>query len=291
MVAFAGGDLGGQQHAPDAAVQLEKHYRIVVGSATCHHGAQVGEQALHLQAGHVAHEVVCVRPDVPQDGGRPPAPRIGPPLRLLVSLRFEQLRQPPLRVLRHHLAHLADAAASHPRARLLDQRVAGVVVGHREDEAGRRGQAAQVVGLLHGHRQRLVADDVNAPLQKGARHRMVQVVRGDDHHRVDALIGREGRLRLHHLPPGPVYAICCQPQLRAGLPRLLRVRRKGARAQPPFAVEGGRHPVHRADEGARSSSDHAVAEGQGHLMPRRRSAAPGIRPPVGRAPATRRRSP
>jgi hypothetical protein len=76
------------------------------------------------------------------------------------------------------------------------QRVAGVIVGEREDEARLLHRGLHLLGFREAHRQRLVADHMNAGFEKRISRARVHVVRRNDGHRFDAVLAC--RLRLRH---------------------------------------------------------------------------------------------
>ena len=108
----------------------------------------------------------------------------------------------------------AELARAHPLARLAHQRVAGVVVGQAEHEAGAPHRPHQVERVVDRGGHRLVADHVDAGLEERLGGRMVDVVRGDDRDRVDAVVAR--RLLRHLLEA--VGALGRDPQLRGRRP-------------------------------------------------------------------------
>ena len=201
------GDLRGHEHAARPALEAQQQAGVVVELASRHEGAEVGAQALELQTGDGGDQVLGMRADVAQCAGRATAGRVGAPAGLLVVAALELGGQPALVVLDHHLAHLADRAGGHQRARLAHHRVAAVVVGHAEHAAAALDGAQQVLGLFAGVDQRLVAHDVDARLGEGLGHRMVQVVGRDDGDEVDALVDASREFVVEQRLPVGVVAI------------------------------------------------------------------------------------
>ena len=106
-VFLAGRDLAGLVEPPGAAREAHEDGRVVLHGAAGHERRQFGEDGLDLEAGHVADQVVDVRPDVAHRRRRPGLRRILPPRRLLVAGRFEAGGEPSLGVLGDDLAESA----------------------------------------------------------------------------------------------------------------------------------------------------------------------------------------
>ena len=66
-------------------------------------------------------------------------------------------------------------------------RIAGVVVGHGKEQPGAAHGPLQVLRILERRGERLVADDVDAGLEKRFGRRIVQVVRGHDGDGINAI--------------------------------------------------------------------------------------------------------
>ena len=243
-----------------AAREAHQDRRVVLHRAPRHQRREFGEDGFDLEPRDVAHEVVHVRPDVAHRRRWPRLRRILAPRRLLVAALLEAGREPALRILGHDLAQLAQRARPHQVARLLDHGVAGIVMREREYEAGALHRAAEILGIGHRGRHGLVADDVDAGVQEGRRDRVVQVVGGDDRHRVDAAVRVQRGLRGGHLAEGTVDAPRVQAQFAPLRPGTVRVRCEGARDKLPLAVQRRGHPMHRPDEGTGPAADHAVPE-------------------------------
>jgi hypothetical protein len=136
---------------------------------------------------------------------------------------------------------------------------------HAEAQPRLRGEPLELLGLLDRDRERLVADHVEALLERELRGAVVDVVGRDDRDGVDASFGRQLRLGLEHLLPGPVDAFRIEPELGARLPALRRVARERARDQLEAPVHREADPVDRADERAGSAADHPHAQLAGGL--------------------------
>ena len=235
-----------------------------------------------------------MRPDVAQRAGHARPRRIRAPRRLPVPARLERRREPALQVLQLDAADLPQPTLAHERPRVLDHRVAAVVVREREHPVPRVHEPAQRLGVRHRRRQRLVAHDVEPRLEEGARNIEVEMVRRDHDHEVEAVVRRARRFGGRHVGVAPVHAFRVESDLGALRRRPLRVRRERPRRDPGEPVQLGGHAVDVPDEGARPASDHAVPESARHPRPPSalrpmltnptpslRSAPPGIRPPAG----------
>ena len=184
--------------------------------------------------------------------------RIGAPGRLLLAGLLEPRGQPVLRVLDLHHAQLAELARLDPRARLAHHRMAGVVVGQAEHEAGAAHGPHEVERVVERGGQRLVADDVDAGLEEGLGGRVMDVVRRDDRHDVDAVVAR-GLLR-RHLREAAIGALRRDPKLCRRGPGARRIGAQRARDQLVAVVQACGDPMHRTDEGALAAAHHAKAQ-------------------------------
>ncbi len=194
-----------------------------------------------------------------------PGPRrVRAPRRLRVPALLEGRGQPALEVLQLDAADLPQPPLADQRPRVLDHRVAAVVVREREHAVPRAHEPAQRLGVRDRRRQRLVAHDVETRLEEGARHIEVKVVRRRDDHEIQPPLRRPRRLRGRHFDVAPVHPRGIQPHLGPLRRGPLGVRREGAGRDPGQPVEFRRHPVHVPDEGARSASDHPVRQAAGH---------------------------
>ena len=176
-------------------------------------------------------------------------------------------REPALWVLDHHLADGAESPARDQALRLLHHRIAGVVVGETEEPSARLDPIADRERLRQIERHRLVADHVEAALERGHRHRMVEVVGGHDGDEVDAVRRSPLRLSIDHLAPRRVAAILVEVKVPPRRARVRGIRGERAAHQLDRAVEGCRHAVDRADEGAAAAADHSHAKASLHREP------------------------
>ena len=249
-------DLRALEQAPGAPTEAQQHCHVVVQAAARHEGAQLGANGQDIQTGNVPQQVLGVAADVAQRPGDAAAGRIGAPARLFVAQLV--LRQPALVVGHRHLAQRAQRPAADHRPRLTDHRVAAVVVGDGKNHAALTGQRQQFLGLRYGMHQRLVADDVEARVHEGPRHREVQVIGRDDAHGVDG-VGPPLFARQHGFP-GVVSAFRGQAQRRPGSPGALRRAGQCPGHQLELPVERGGVAMHGPDEGALTAADHAQAQ-------------------------------
>ena len=149
---------------------------------------------------------------------------VGAPGRLLARLGR---REPALRVFHLHEPDVPQRPRGDPRPRLPYKGITGIGMGQHEMPPACRDRRGDGLGLRRGCGQRLVADDTDPGPQKGDGGPRVQVVRGDDRHRVDPVGPRrdpvhrpdEGAVPAahhpqpqqprHHRPPKPSIAAIC----------------------------------------------------------------------------------
>ena len=163
-----------------------------------------------------------------------------------------------LDVLDVDLADRAERAVPDHGAGVADQGIARVVVGDAEDEAARLDPPDQVLRVRELGGQRLVADHVQAGLERVARGRVVLGVRGHDREHVDAVGARRlAGEQLGMVAVGPVGGDAEVLRRRA---RALRVAAEDRGHHLIVVVEAGGGPVHRADERARPAADHAQTQ-------------------------------
>ena len=260
VVLHAGVDLRRHQHATGAVGEAQQQVGIVVEGSARHQRAEVGAQALDLQAGDRGDQVLRVRADVADGARRPTARGVQTPAGLLVAAVLERGGEPALAVLAHHLAQRAQFAGRHHGTRLPHHRIATVVVGDAEHRALPRDGGDERVGLRTGVHQRLVAHDVETGLDEGLRHREMHMVGRHDDDEIDALVGRAPQFVGQQRGPVAVVACLVQEQVAARRTGLVRARRKRAGDQLGLAVERDRVAVHRADEGVAPTPDHGVAQ-------------------------------
>ena len=233
------------------------------------------ESSGELEPGHVVGEVIGVGADVAERPAGARALRIGAPLGLLVAALLGRPGQPVLRIFDLHQPKDAEIAALDHLAHPAHQRIAGVIVGEGEEAARLLDRRLHPLGFGERHRQRLVADDVDARLQEGDGRPGVHVVGGDDRNRLDPV--RPLGLRLRHALVVVVDAVGRKSKGFARPARLLRRRRQRAGDQFVLVVDARGDAVHRADEGALAAAHHAepdasaglgvAASLDGHLIP------------------------
>ena len=228
-------------------------------------GGDVRGEFADLQAGDVFGEILRVRADVADAAGGAAPLRVGAPGGLLLPARFEPRGEPALRIFDDDLADLAELAGGDHLARLLHERVAGVVVGEAVEQAGLFHELAELLRLGEIEGRGLVAEDVEAVFERHLRRRKVHVVRRDDDDEVHALVRRQARLRLDHFLEGAVAAVRRKEEVRAGLARTSAGRREGAADEFDLPVDVRRDAMHRADERAASAADHAVTNFSAHM--------------------------
>ncbi|MNS82696.1 hypothetical protein D3C72_1164470 [compost metagenome] len=136
-------------------------------------------------------------------------------------------------------------------------RIAGVVVREDEQCIGLVGHLLQLFGVFQIGGQRLVADDMDAALQKRLRCRIMHMVGGNDRHRLDAILAQ--RFLFGHFLERTIATLGIEPQLVAGSEGFFRRRGQGPRHEIETIVEPRRHAVNAADKCARTTTDHAKA--------------------------------
>ena len=129
VVFAAHADLAGVQHAFGSVVEAQQDIAIVLQLAAFDKNRQVSGQFLDVQARNVFRKVDGVRADIAHATGRAADGRIGAPGGLFLPGAFKQRGEPPLRILDHHFADLAQLALFHHLAGFLHQGIAGVVIG------------------------------------------------------------------------------------------------------------------------------------------------------------------
>ena len=175
-----------------------------------------------------------------------------------MACRLQRLGQPGLDVFDIDEAQLAEQAGGDHGAGLPDHRIAGIGVGDGEEPAGAAPGFDQILGLLDRHRQRLVADDVEAGFHEGFRRAVMNIVRGDDGDDVDP-VGTVA-LAFHHRLPGLVAAVRGEVRLAAALARPFGIGGERAGDELVAIVDPGGEAMHWADEGARAAANHAEAQ-------------------------------
>src|SRR5207247_3057689 len=92
--------------------------------------------------------------------------------------------------------------------------MAGVVVRHGKKQAGATNHLGQVQRIVESGGKRLVANNVDASLEKRLRRGIVQMVRGHDGYGINAVF--PSRLDGSHLPEIRVCAIWRNVQIKRG---------------------------------------------------------------------------
>ena len=199
-----------------------------------------------------------MRADVAETAPRARARRIDTPAGLLVPRLFQLGGEPILDILRLDDADGTQLARGHHLARLAHHRVSRVVVRDAEHESGAPHQAHEIECVLDGRGHRLVADHVDAVVEKDTGDRMVAVVRRHDADDLDPVGAfRFGR---RHRGKARVHPVRRETQIGARVPRPLGIRRQCARDQLVLPVQPGAQAVHGADERAATAPDHAEPE-------------------------------
>ena len=260
VVFTAAFDLRRDQHAAGASCESQQQVPVVIEAAAGDERGEVGAQALELEAGDARQQVFGVRADVADRAGDAAPGWVGAPVGLLVGLGLELCREPSLVVFDDDLAELADRAGAHHLTRLPHHRVAAVVIGHGENCALLRDPRDQIDRLRAGVHQRLVADDMKARIDERARHLVVNVVRRDDAHDIDALVACPAQFVVEQRLPGAVVARVGQPEFASRRARLVGRRRERPGDELVVPVERHRVPVHGADKGVAAAADHAISQ-------------------------------
>ena len=288
VVLVPDGDLRREQHAADAALEAQQQVAVVVEAPALHERRQVGADVgrswrpVIVAARFSACEPMS--PIAPADAG---ARRVGAPVRLLVGRsRSSSVASQPWLYSTTTLRTSPSSPRAHHVARLAHQRVARVVVGHAEDDARARAPSHQVVRLLAGVHERLVADDVEARLDERLGDGVVHVVGRHDGDEVDAVVRRPRQLAA---PAAPARSRRTRSGARPRSAAEARARPASEESAPATssACPSSAHglAVHGADERVAPAADHAVAERRAITAPpcrrrrrrRRRSGAKSSR--------------
>ena len=201
-----------------------------------------------------------MRTNVADAAGNAAPGRVGTPVGLFVAGTFEQRRQPTLVVLDDYFANFPELTVGDHVPCLTHQRVAGVIVGNGENDAGFFGNGNQILRLFRSVHQRLVADDIDASRGERFSHRIVQVIGGDDADEIDALARRATQFVFQQRLPGRVITVIGQPQLAPRSARLVRVRRKRTGDQLHLPVERHGLTMYATYESALAATDHRVTQ-------------------------------
>ena len=145
--------------------------------------------------------------DVSEATGRSALGRVGSPGCLLLAILFEAAAKPTLDVGSPDRLDLSQFAGLDHLAGLAHQRVAGVVVGDGEDDLVLFDEGREFLSLGEIEGQRLVADDIEAGLDRRLGDLEVGVVRSGDRNEIDAFGFVEGELAGDHLLVGTVGSL------------------------------------------------------------------------------------
>ena len=131
----------------------------------------------------------------------------------------------------------------------------GVVVRYREKKPGTTNGLSQIKRVFKSSGERLVANYVNARLQKRFRRRIVEMVRGHDRDRVDAVFS--ARFGRSHFREAFVSAVWRNVQIERGSAGSSRIGRQRPCYQLKSVVKPCGNPVYCADEPARTATNHS----------------------------------
>ena len=201
--------------------------------------------------------------DVPQAVHLAGLGRIAPPLALLAA-PVVLIVEPALGILRHNGTDGADLPRPDQIPDVLGGDMAGVGIGHHEQQALLPGQPCQLLPLGAVHRQGFIAGHMNARLQKGLADLVVGHIGGDHHHEIDAVL--PGTLRAGHLLVVGIAPLRVQPQGLPLGPALLRTAGEAARHQSGGAVQSDGPPVGVSDERSRPSAYHSIGQCSAHAV-------------------------
>ncbi len=129
------------------------------------------------------------------------------------------------------------------------ERITGVGIGEREHTVLFACKARERLAFIDGDRERLVADDVNARLEKRRRDACMKMIRGDDRDRVDTVFA-SGFVRGHLVK---IRVAARKSKLRGTDRSTPRIGGQRTRHEFEPIVDTCRNPVHRADERAIAS--------------------------------------
>jgi len=255
IVLVAGHHLARPEHTLRPALEAQHDMGVVIELAAFDEAGQIGAELAQLQTGNEARKIVGMGADIADTTAGTGALRIGAPIRLFLARSLQPFGQPVLGIFHLYDAEIAKRALGHHLPCVPDHRIAGVVIGNSEDAATFRRQFREAFRFLQGRGQRLIADHMNASLEKGAGDWCMHMIGRDDRHRLDA-VGPLG-LGLGHRREIAVDAVLAEAQSLAGLLRLLRCRGKRTGEEIIMIVHAGSEPVHGADEGPLAATHHA----------------------------------
>ena len=138
--------------------------------------------------------------------------------RLLLPGLLQGRGEPVLRIFHLHHANRTQFAIGHHLARLPHHGMTGVVVGDCEQKAGAADGCCQIESVFESGGERLVADYVNASVEKRLRRRIVQMVRSDDRNDINPVFA--GCLRRRHFSKTAVGSIRRDVEIQCSRPGL-----------------------------------------------------------------------
>jgi hypothetical protein len=192
--------------------------------------------------------------DGAHDQGQAAAPRIEQPIEAPGTFAvLDPGCHAALQVFDLHQPDIAEHALTHQETRVSRHRIGRVAMRDREQPATRVHLAQQVAGLGEIVRHRLVADDVQAGIERRRGIRVMGVVGRHDGQRIGTVVA--GAFARQQLGDVAVTAHRVQPECSTGIARTLRVTGEHAGHDLPVAVEFGRAAVHFTDPGAGPATD------------------------------------
>ena len=254
-VLLARRNLGAPQHPPRPILKAQQNAGVIIQQAARHKGGNVGTQRVDFQAGHIADQIFTMGANVAHRSGNPGAFGVGAPFGLFGPLVFELFQQPALRILDHHPLNLAQPTGAHPVARFFGHGVAGVVVGHPKNDAVFFDRLDQGLGLFAGMDHRFIQHHIEAGLDKSQGRFKMNVVGGDDVHKIDPVTLRQDPLFFQHLLPGAIVAVIGDQQILPGGFGFFRGAGKGAGYQFGQAIRDGGPAMDGPDKGVASAPD------------------------------------
>ena len=223
---------------PRAPPPKRSETKAVIVEPSFRKGAdELGADRFDPEPGHELGELEGVGADVRRRPGRPREVRGVPPPDAPVGWRLEELDV--------DLPDGADLARGDDFARFAHHRKARPRIRHSKEEPAVAGPLDEVAGVFAARRERLVADDVDARIEKAPRDLVVRLVGGGDRDRVDAV--GPGALRLRHRRRVRMDPLRIDSPLRALSPTDLRIAGEHPGDQLPRPGAAGRGGVDRAD--------------------------------------------
>ncbi len=215
IVFLANADLGGVQNSFGAVVETEEDVDVVIEDAAFDEGGDVGSEFFDFYAGDVFGKIFGVRADVADAAPCSALFGVGAPEGLFLAEDFKARGKPALWVFDNDFADLADFAGLDHVARFFDERVAGVVVSERVEQASFFDEVAKLFGLLEIEGRGFVAENMEAVFESHLRRREMHVVRRDDGNEVHALVLGQLGLGLDHFLERAVTTIRRQEKVCA----------------------------------------------------------------------------